>query len=352
MAKTMKALRKTRREPGLELCETEVPSVAANEVLVKVEATAICGSDVHFYRWDEWAATRISPPLTLGHELAGEIVEVGSACSRLKVGDYIAAESHVYCGTCPVCLANAPHVCQNLKILGNMTEGSFAEYIAMPEVCGWVLDRSVSPEVGAIMEPLGGGVHAVLAEPVTGKSVAVFGDGPIALFAVGVAKAAGARMVYFVGKHDFRISIAERMGADVLFSIKDPDVDVVAAMKDATNGAGFDVVLEMSGSPLALEQALGSVRHGGRVSMFGLSATPPVVDLNYGVTLPSVRMLGIAGRLIWDTWIQMDGLLSGGTLDPTPVITHRLGMSEFSKGFEELVSSERRVGKVILYPDR
>lgn len=353
MARTMQALMKTRSEPGLELCQVEVPTVKDDEVLVQVKAAAICGTDVHFYRWDAWAQTRIKPPLIVGHEFAGEVVEVGPKCTRLKVGDYVAADSHIACGKCPPCLAGDRHVCQFLKIMGNQAPGSMAEYVAMPESCGWVVDKSVPPEIAAVMEPLGGAVYCTLIEPVTGQSVAIFGDGPIALFAVGVAKAAGARTVYLVGKHEFRMNIARRMGADVVLNSQDPSLDVIAELKGASKGgAGFDIVLEMSGSEIAMKQGLKSLRNGGRYSSFGMFTTPPVVDLNYDVTLRGIRFLGVAGRLMWDTWIQMEGLLKSGALDPRPVITHCLPLKEADKGFQAILSAGREAAKVVLFPGR
>jgi threonine 3-dehydrogenase len=346
----MQAVRKMKPEPGLELVETDVPQIGPEDVLLKVEATAICGSDVHFYKYDDFASTRLAIPVTLGHEFAGEIVEVGKGVSEFKVGDRVAADSHIVCGKCEVCRLGLQHICQNLDIFGNRVNGSFAEYMVVPETSLWKLDQDVSYEIGAIMEPLGGAVQTVLIEPVTAQSVAIFGDGPIALFAAGVARASGARKVYHVGKYPFRLEIAKKMGADVVFNITE-DVDVVEAILDDTNGIGVDVSLEMAGSPKSVEQAFATVRKGGRVSVFGLTSQPlPEFDINYAITLRQVKVFGVAGRHMWDTWRQMDGLLQSGQLDPRPVITHELALPEFEKGFEYMMSSHRTAAKVILHP--
>ena len=227
----MKAARKTKKEPGLDLVEIPIPKIQPNQVLVKVGATAICGSDIHFYAWDGYAQTRLNPPLTLGHEFAGEIVEVGAAVQDYKLGEHVTADSHIVCGKCDVCKIGLQHICANLKIFGNEVDGSFAEYVAVPETSLWRLPMSTPWDVGAIMEPLGGAVQAVLIEPVTAKSVVIYGDGPIALFAAGVARASGARKVYLVGMVPERLEIAKRMGADTVFNVTE-DIDPVQAILD------------------------------------------------------------------------------------------------------------------------
>jgi threonine 3-dehydrogenase len=346
----MRAVRKTKRRPGLDLVEVEVPKIKPDEVLLRVQATAICGSDVHFYKWDDFAQTRLNPPVTLGHEFAGEVVEIGNKVVGFKIGDYAAADSHIACGVCQVCKLGLQHICQNLKIFGNQVDGSFAEFVAVPENSLWKLSADVPPEIGAIMEPLGGAVQTVLIEPVTSQSVAIFGDGPIALFAIGVARAAGASQVIHVGKYPFRIEIGRKMGAHLSLSVQD-STDPVASVLERTDGIGVDVSLEMAGSPKSVQQAFDSVRKGGRVSAFGLTAKPlQSFDINNAITLRQVRVQGVAGRHMWETWRQMDGLLESGQLDPTPVITHKLPLEEFDKGFQEAISDERESGKVILVP--
>jgi threonine 3-dehydrogenase len=209
MAELMKAVRKIRTEPGLDLVEIPIPVINPDEVLLRVEATAICGSDLHFYNWDAYAQKKLKPPLTIGHEFSGEIVEAGKAVRHYRVGDYVTADSHIACGNCAVCKIGLQHICQNLKIFGNELDGSFAEYIAVPEGSLWRLSRDIPSEVGAIMEPLGGAVQATLIEPVTAQSVVVFGDGPIGLFAAGVASVAGASKVSLVGIMPSRLEVAQ-----------------------------------------------------------------------------------------------------------------------------------------------
>lgn len=347
---TMKAVRKTTAGPGLDLVEIDIPDIKPDEVLLRVKATAICGTDLHFYNWDAFAQAKLKPPITLGHEFAGEVVAVGHDVIDVMVGDYVASDSHISCGRCQVCKLGLQHICQNLKIFGNEVDGSFAEFVAVPENSLWKLSPDVPPEIGAIMEPLGGAVQTVLIEPVTSQSVAIFGDGPIALFAIGVARAAGASQVIHIGKYPARIDIGRQMGADASLSIRD-EIDPVTFIHERTRGVGADVTLEMAGSPTSIQQAFDSVRKGGRVSMFGLTSEPiKEFDFNFAITLRQVRVLGVAGRHMWDTWRQMDGLLQSGTLDPTPVITHTLPLEQYERGFQEAMSEERTVGKVVLLP--
>lgn len=350
MAEKMKAVRKIRSEPGLDLVEIDIPQIKPDEVLVKVEATAICGSDMHFYHWDAFAQSKIKPPLTIGHEFAGEIVQVGKTVSDYKVGDYVAADSHISCGICPVCKLGLQHICQNLKIFGNEVDGSFAQYVAVPENSLWRLSRDVPANIGAILEPLGGAVQATLIEPVTAKSVVIFGDGPIALFAAGVASVSGASHVTLVGMVPSRLEVAKKMGANAVYNVTE-ESDVVSRILENTNGLGSDVVIEMSGSAAALKNAFASVRKGGRVTLFGLTPKPvSEFDFNFNVILRQVTVRGVAGRHMWDTWYVMDGLLKTGRLDPTPVITDVLPLEKFDEGFKKLSSGSRDSIKIILRP--
>lgn len=344
----MKAIQKTKREPGLELVEVPIPQIKEDEVLLKVEATAICGSDVHFYIWDEFAQTKLNPPVTLGHEFAGEIVEVGADVKGFKMGDYVTADSHIVDPADELSRMGLQHICQGMKIFGNEADGSFAEYVAVPETSLWRLDRSIPSDIGAIMEPLGGATQAVLIEPVAGKSVVIFGDGPIGLFAVGVARAAGARKVYLVGATEPRIELGRLMKADQTFNVRESGQDLVTAILDDTHGLGVDVVVECSGAPQALQQAFRVVRKGGRVTLFGIFATAVELDFNYAVILRQITVRGVAGRHMWDTWFQLEGLLASGQLDPSPVITCELPLEEFEDGFRQMISKE--CGKVILRP--
>lgn len=350
MKGTMKAIQKVRREPGIDLVEIPIASLQPNEVLVRVEATALCGSDIHFYNWDDFAQRRIQPPIVLGHEFCGEIVEVGSAVEDHQLGEYVTADSHIVCGHCDVCKMGLQHICQNLKIFGNDVPGSFAQYLPVPVTSLWPLTRDIPPEIGAVMEPLGGATQAVLIEPVTARSVVIFGDGPIALFAAGVARAAGARKVYLIGMVASRLEIARRMGAHETFNINDP-TDPVQAILDDTHGIGVDVAIEMAGAPQAVKNAFAVVRKGGRVTTFGLTPKPIEFDLNYAVTLRQVTVRGVAGRHMWDTWKLMDGLLASGRLDPRPVITHRIPLEDCDQGFRLMTTGARDTGKIVMFPN-
>jgi threonine 3-dehydrogenase len=343
----MRAIQKVRREPGFDLVEIDIPHIASDEVLVKVHATAICGSDVHFYKWDDFAKSKLNPPITIGHEFAGEIMEIGGAVQAYQVGQRVAADSHIVDGDCAVCQIGLQHICQNLKIFGNEVDGSFAEYVAVPETSLWPLADDLSYDVGAILEPLGGAVQAVLVEPVTAKSVAIFGDGPIGLFAVGVARAAGARKIFHVGIIEDRLAISKQMGADVTLNNFEEGVDATQVILDGTEGVGVDIAVEMAGAPQTYKQAFDVVRKGGRVTLFGISAKPMEFDFNYSIILRQVRALGVAGRHMWDTWHMMDGLLETG-LDPKPVITGVLPLDQWEDGFKQMVAME--CGKVILQP--
>lgn len=343
----MQAVQKVRREPGFEFVEVDIPQIKPDEVLVKVHATAVCGTDVHFYNWDDFAQSKLNPPIIIGHEFSGEIVEAGELVTEFNVGDRVAADSHIVCGECDICKLGLQHICQNLKIFGNEVDGSFAQYLAVPETSLWRLREGVPYEIGAIMEPLGGATQAVLVEPVTAKSVAIFGDGPIGLFAIGVAKAAGARKVYVVGTIPMRLELAEQMGADVVYSNRTGEIDPVKEILADTGGIGVDVAVEMAGAHQTNKQAFQTVRKGGRVTLFGISSSPLEFDFNYSVILRQVRALGVAGRHMWDTWYQMDGLLEAG-LDPEPVITCILPLDQWEDGLKQMVDKE--CGKVILKP--
>ena len=350
MAGKMKAIAKMRPEPGLELVEWDIPVPDHHEVLVKVKAAAICGTDLHIYNWDQWSASRIHPPMVTGHEFCGEVVEVGDEVTLCKVGDFVSAESHIYCGVCPVCRNGQPHVCANLKILGIDTQGAFAEYACIPESIAWKNDPSLDPKMAAILEPLGNAVYAVLAEPIAGRSVCIIGDGPAGLSAVAVAKAAGAAKIFHIGMIPFRMAIGKQLGADVCLNINEHS-DCVTNILDETSGFGVDVVVEMTGSEKGISDGLRALRKGGRYSAFGLPSGRVSVDFNDGIIFKGARLLGINGRLLWETWNQMAGLLGSGALDPRPVVTHTIALEDFDSGFKAMNSVERTVGKVVMFPD-
>jgi threonine 3-dehydrogenase len=351
MPEKMRAILKVQAGPGLEMHTVDIPEPGPFEVLIKVKATSICGTDRHIYHWDEWSAGRIKPPLIIGHEVCGHVVKVGPDVTLLKEGDFVSAESHIPCTVCPVCRNGQQHICANLKILGIDTQGTYADYAVIPEVVAWKNDPDLDPAIASILEPLGNAVYTVLAEPVTGLSVAVFGDGPAGMNAVAVARASGAGTIFQVGKYPFRLNIGKNLGADVSLNIKEAGTDVVETILDATEGIGVDVVLEMTGSQQAVNEGLKVLRKGGRFSAFGIPSGPIQMDLANGIVFKGARILGINGRLMWETWFQMAGLLRSGKLDPSVVITHHIPLEEFEKGFAAMDAPDRRAGKVVLYPD-
>ena len=346
----MRALRKQRPGPGAELVEVPVPEPGPGEVLLKVAAASICGTDVHIYRWNVWAAHRLHPPVTFGHEVAGVVVAAGPEVHHVPVGAFVSAEGHVFCGFCPQCRKGRMHICERLRILGVDFDGGFAEYVVIPERNAWEVDPRIPPDVASIHDPFGNAVHTVFkeggADDIVTSTVAVLGCGPIGLFAVGVCRAAGARQVLAVEPNEFRRGIAKQMGADV---IVDPtQQDPVEAVFEATDGHGAEVVLEMSGVPAVIQQGTRMLAGGGRMALLGLPEEPVTIDIAEHVIFKEARIFGVTGRELFRTWEQTSTLLATGMVDPTPVITHRFGLEEYEQAFDAVTSG--RSGKVILLP--
>ncbi len=350
MSGKMRSIIKPTAGPGLAMVEADIPEITPQEVLIKVKATSICGTDVHIYNWDAWSQGRIKPPLRIGHEFCGHIVAVGRETRGFKEGDFVTSDSHIPDGTCPVCRQGQAHICANLSILGVDRTGCFADYIALPTIALWRNDPALDPAQASIQDPMGNAVYTTLVEPVAGKSVIVFGDGPTGLGAVGVAKAAGASTVFHVGKYPFRLEIGKKMGADVTLNISQPDTDVVKTVMAATGGWGVDVVLEMTGSPRAIDEGFAVLRKGGRFSLFGIPAGPVTLDLNKTMIFKGARVYGINGRILWDTWYQMAGLLKSGRLDFSPIITHQIPLDDWQKGFDLMTAKDRVAAKVVMFP--
>jgi len=347
----MRALRKTRAGGGAELAEVPVPEAGEGEVLVRVHATSICGTDLHIYEWNEWAAGRVAAiPMTFGHEVAGVVEVIGPEVHHVQPGAFVAAETHVACGVCSTCRTGRAHICENLRILGVDTEGAFAEYVVIPAQNAWVVGEGIHPDAASIMEPFGNAVHATFGteggEDLATNPVVVIGCGPIGLFAVGIARAAGAWKVIAIEPNGYRRDLAAKMGADLLV---DPSQrDPVEAVLHATDGIGAEVVLEMSGNARAIDQGTRMLARGGRMSLLGLPDQPVTLDLSDQVIFKEARLLGITGREMFRTWQQTTTLLSTGRVDVDPVITHRFGLERFAEAFEVLASG--RSGKVILFP--
>jgi threonine 3-dehydrogenase len=343
--RTMRALAKTKPAPGAELIERPVPSPGPGDVLLRIEAASICGTDAHLYHWDPWAAEILKPPIILGHELAGRVVEAGPEVSRVREGDLVGVESHIVDWTCTQCRSGQAHLCRNLKVIGAHVDGGFAEFAVIPEANA-IESNGLDPAVVALQEPMGNAVHAAFVEPLEGRTVAVTGCGPIGLCAVAVAKAAGASWVVATDVEPYRLEMARLMGADLAIDGRESDL-VAREVLEATGGDGVEVVLEMSGAQPALDTALAIITRGGRISLLGIFSRPATVDLSDLVIQKGVRLYGIYGRRLYDTWERTQALLRGG-LDVTPIITHRFGLAEWEQGFALIES--RHAGKVVLLP--
>ncbi len=345
MKEKMKALVKEKKGPGLTLKDVPVPQAGPGEVLVSVKVMSICGTDVHIYSWDEWSASRIKPPRVIGHEFAGEVTEVGPGVESIREGDLVTAETHIADNTCYLCRTGNAHICENVRILGVDRDGSYAEYVAIPAVNAWKIGPDTPLEVAGVMEPLGNAVHTALAGDVVGLGALVTGCGPIGLMSIGVLKAAGADLVVATDVQEFRLDLARKMGADLV--INAADRDVVSTCRRETGKKWVDIHLEMSGNEQAIHQGLELVRPGGRASFLGIPAGASRMNLAEELIFKGITLQGINGRRMFETWFQTQGLLDSGKLDITPVLTHRMKISEYDRGIELIETGN--VGKVVLY---
>ncbi len=343
----MKAIAKMQAGPGAEIVDVPEPQITRpDQIKVKVLATSICGTDYHIYSWDRWSAGRVKPPRIMGHEFAGEVVEVGADVTNLKVGDYISGESHWVCGYCRQCLLNERHVCANTRILGVDVDGCFAPYVVVPQGSAWKNDRSIPPHLACIQDPLGNAIHATLAGEVVGRSVAVLGCGPIGIFAVAVARAAGASTVYATDTRDYRLDLAKKLGATETLNVTRDDLEKFIA--ERTDG-GVDVVLEMSGAPIAIQQAMRIARRGGRVSLMGIPAQKVELDMAEDMIFKGLNVQCIVGRKLYETWDTMRALLASGRLDIEAAITHRLPFEQYDHGMA--LMRDGLCGKVVFDMD-
>jgi threonine 3-dehydrogenase len=350
MESTMWALRKERAAAGLELVEVPVPEPRDDEVLVRVEAASVCGTDLHIFRWDAWAQHRIHPPLTLGHEFCGTIVEAGRGVRHAAVGDYVSAESHVTCGDCYHCRTGRAHMCERTKILGVDRDGAFAEFVAIPESVLWQNDRAkLPPEIATLQEPFGNAVFALAHADVAGKTVAILGCGPVGLFSVAIARASGAGRVLASDEKAFRLALAERMGVDAALDVTAAD-DAAEWFVAQNEGEHPDVVFEMSGAPEAIADSFRIVRNGGRVILFGIPARPVELDVAEALIFKNLDVSAVSGRQVWDTWYRTRWLLEHGIVDLRPLITAELPLDDFDRAFELLGSGD--ACKVVLRPRR
>lgn len=345
---TMTAVRKTHPAAGVTFETIPVPTVTSHGVLVRVKAASLCGTDVHIYRWDDWAKLRIKTPMTFGHEFAGEVVAVGDQVRRVKVGDPISGETHIPCLQCYQCRTGQMHLCNNLQILGVDRDGAFAEYVMMPEICCVKVDKAMPWEIASIQEPFGNAVYAVSEADVVGKTVAVFGDGPTGAFAVAVARAFGATRIFAVGAQEYRLNLIRKFAPDVV--INATEGDPAQQILDATHGEGVDAVLEMSGSEPAIHAGFKVVKKGGVFTAFGIPAKPIGLNLADEIIFKGIRVHGINGRKMFETWEQVAGLLLSGRVDLKQAITHTLPLGKIEEAFELLTPGNIRAGKIVLMP--
>jgi threonine 3-dehydrogenase len=338
----MKSLVKQQAQPGLWLEDVDVPKPGINDVLIRVDRTGICGTDVHIYKWDTWAQKTIPVPMVVGHEFVGEIVEVGSNVADFFPGEVVSGEGHVVCGRCRNCLAGRRHLCAETQGIGVNRPGAFAEYIVLPMTNVWHHDESIDRDVASIFDPFGNAVHTALSFPVLGEDVLITGAGPIGIMAAAVVRHAGARYVVVTDLNSYRLELARKMGATLAVNVQERTIADVQEELGMTEG--FDVGLEMSGSAPAFRDMLANMCHGGKIAMLGIPESEMAVDWNT-IVFNMLTIKGIYGREMYETWYKMTVMLQGG-LDISPVITHRFHYTEYEKAFEIMISGNS--GKVIL----
>ncbi len=343
MKETMKALVKKRAEPGLWLEEVPVPEIGINDVLIRIQKSAICGTDVHIWNWDPWAQKNIHTPMTIGHEFSGTVAHIGSNVTDLEAGDVVSGEGHIVCGRCRNCLAGRRHLCMSTHSVGIDRPGAFAEYLRIPITNVWHANPDVSMEILAIFDPFGNATHTALSFNVLGEDVLITGAGPIGCMATAVVRHAGARHIVVTDLNPYRLKLAKKMGASITVDVREQkplkDVQKELGMKE-----GFDIGLEMSGSGEAFKEMLANMCHGGKIALLGIPTQDLAIDWNI-VIFDMITIKGIYGREMYETWYMMQSMIQTG-LDITPVITHRFHYTEFEKAFEVMRSGQS--GKVIL----
>jgi threonine 3-dehydrogenase len=346
MRSSMLALFKQQAGPGFQLRDVPIPTIGPHDVLIKVRACSICGTDLHIYHWDPWAQNRIHPPLIVGHEFSGDVVDIGREVTTVKPGAFISAESHIVCNKCDECRTGNAHVCRNTRIIGVDVDGCFAEYVCIPAQNVWVNPPDMPADIASLQENFGNAVHTALATPLIARDVLVTGCGPAGLMTIAVARAAGAHRIFATDLSDYRLDLARKLGAHITINVGQQDL--VKTVRESTGGEGVEVLLEMSGAPKAIRDGLASLKHAGTAVLLGLPSSPLELDLGNLVVMSGVTVLGIAGRRLWQTWYQMRGLLSDGAVDLRPVITHHFKLTEFQQAFDVMDSGKS--GKVILTP--
>jgi len=338
----VKALVKKAATQGLWLEDVPEPDVGVNDVLIKVDRTGICGTDVHIYQWDDWAQQTIPVPMVVGHEFVGEVVEVGSNVLDFHSGEVVSGEGHVVCGRCRNCLAGRRHLCNSTEGIGVNRPGAFAEYISLPMTNVWHHAADIDRDIASIFDPFGNAVHTALSFPVLGEDVVITGAGPIGLMAAAVVRHAGARHVVITDVNPWRLNLAKKLGVTRAVDVRSENLTDV--QKQLGMAEGFDVGLEMSGNPSAFRDMLANICHGGKVAMLGIPSGEMAIDWNT-VVFNMLTIKGIYGREMYETWYKMTVMLQSG-LDISPVITHRMKYTDFEEGFQAMISGES--GKVIL----
>ncbi|WP_426803762.1 L-threonine 3-dehydrogenase [Maridesulfovibrio sp. 5SRBS1] len=339
---TMKALVKSKAEEGIWMEEVPVPECGHNDVLIKVKKTAICGTDIHIYNWDNWAQQTIPVPMVVGHEFVGTIEKLGGEVQGLALGDRVSAEGHVTCGHCRNCRAGKRHLCRNTIGVGVNRPGCFAEYVCVPAANVFKLNDAISDDVASILDPLGNAAHTALSFDLVGEDVLITGAGPIGMMAVAIARHAGARHIVITDLNDYRLELAGSMGATRTVNVSKEKLEDVMAELGMTEG--FDVGLEMSGSPIAFNDMLDKMNHGGNIALLGILPDNTAIDWNQ-VVFKGLKLKGIYGREMFETWYKMASMLQS-SLDVTPAITHHFKIDDFQKGFDVMRSGQS--GKVIL----
>lgn len=340
----MKVVNKSQESPGFTYSEKAIPdNLLPNEVLIKVKTVSVCGTDVHIYNWDKWSQNRIKPPVTVGHEFAGQVIEVGEDVTLVKEGDLVSSESHIVCGKCEYCQSGNGHVCPNTKLIGVDIDGCFAEYVKVPEENLYIDKSGLNPIYLSVLEPLGNAVHAVTHFDVKDKVVVIIGAGPIGLMGIDVARAYGAKLVIVTEINEYRISLAKNLGAD--YVINPLNDDVVAKIKKITNNNGADVAIDFSGSVVAIKQSLEYLRPNGALSILGVFSQNIELDLNQ-IVFKGLHIYGVTGRLLPKTWNQIDELLKNKALHFDKFVTHQFKFNEMEEAIK--IMKEGKCGKVVL----
>jgi len=338
----VRALVKSKPEPGIWMERAVKPKVGHNDVLIQIHATAICGTDIHIYNWDSWSRETIPVPMTIGHEFAGEIVEVGGEVQGFEIGERVSGEGHITCGHCRNCRAGRRHLCRNAVGVGVDRPGCFAEYLSIPAVNAFHLPEEIPDEIGAILDPLGNATHTALSFDMVGEDVLITGAGPIGIMATAIARHVGARHVVVTDVNEYRLNLAAKMGATRILNVTRESLDDVMAELGMTEG--FDVGLEMSGNSQALDDMLRTMNHGGRVAILGIPSESSPIDWNR-VIFKGLTLKGVYGREMFETWYKMATMLQSG-LNIDPIVTHRMSVDDYQEGFEIMHSGQS--GKVIL----